>query len=128
MVNSVIAPGPNGYMGKWMRQNNATKSLITLYRSIYPLETAYGLLAQQASGAAQLIKNTKGRASSYVGMSMGPALWLTNFALIYTLNPTLAAYMPAYWAPIPTTVAQAILASPTGQVQYSDFTSAFPSS
>ena len=127
-VNTVIAPGPNGYMGKWMRQNGATKSLINLYRSIYPLETFYGYLSQQASGAAQLITNTKGRTSSQVGMSMGPALWLTNFALIYTLNPTLAAYMPAYWAPIPITVAQAILASPTGQVEYSDYKSAFPSS
>jgi hypothetical protein len=30
-----------------------------------------------------------------VGMSMGPALWIVNFALIYTLNPSLAAEMPA---------------------------------
>ena len=54
-------------------------------------------------------------------MSMAPALWLTNFALIYTLNPALAADMPAYWSPIPATVADAILASPTGQVPYSEF-------
>jgi hypothetical protein len=127
-VNTVIAPGPNGYMGKWMRQNGATKSLITLYQSIYPIETAYGFVSQQSSGVAQLITNTKRRTSTQVGMSMGPALWLTNFALIYTLNPALAAYMPAYWAPIPISVAQAILASPTGQVEYSEFRSAFPSS
>ena len=51
-----------------------------------------------------------------------------TWPLIYTLNPALAAYMPAYWAPIPTSVAQAILDSPTGQVPYSDFRAAFPSS
>jgi hypothetical protein len=39
---------------------------------------------------------------------MGPALWIVNFALIYTLNPTLAADLPAKWAPIPRAVVQAI--------------------
>ena len=34
-------------------------------------------------------------------MSMGPALWLVNFLLLYILNPALAAAMPADWAPIP---------------------------
>jgi hypothetical protein len=55
-------------------------------------------------------------------------LWLTNFALLYTLKPKIAAQMPAYWTPIPETVADAILNSQTGLVQYSDFQSAFPSS
>ena len=45
---------------------------------------------------------------------MAPALWLTNFMLIYTLNPAFAAYLPAYWAPIPATVANAILTSHIG--------------
>lgn len=122
-VNTVIQPG--GYMGTWMRANGATKSLITLYRSAYTVEAAYGFLAQQQSGAAQLVTNTKGRVSSEVGMSMAPALWLTNFALIYTLNPDLAAYMPAFWTPLPDAVANAILASPTGQVPYSQVRNAF---
>lgn len=124
-VNTVIAPGPNGYMGKWMRENGATRTLVMLYQSIYPVEAAYGFVSQQQSTAAQLITNTRGRTSVEVGMSMGPALWFTNFALIYILNPALAAYMPAYWAPIPDTVAQALLASPTGQVPYSQVRSAF---
>ena len=54
---------------------------------------------------------------------MVPSIWLVNFALLYTLNPALAASMPAKWAPIPTTVADAILASPTGQVPYSRYAS-----
>lgn len=123
-VNDVIAPG--GYMGTWMRANGATRSLVNLYRSPYVVEAAYGFVAQQQSGAAQLVTNTKGRVSTEVGMSMAPALWLTNFLLIYTLKPALAAYMPAYWAPIPVTVANAMLASPTGQVPYGEFRNAFP--
>jgi hypothetical protein len=121
-VNAVIAPG--GYMGRWMRANGATSSLIMLYRSAYLVEAAYGFVAQQISGQAQLAANTKNGTSAEVGMSMAPALWLTNFALIYTLNPALAAEMPAWWAPIPPTVANAILASPTGRVRYSDYASA----
>ena len=120
-VNTVIAPG--GYMGRWMRANGATASLIMLYRSAYVAEAAYGFVAQQISGNAQLVTNTKGATSVEVGMSMAPALWLTNFALIYTLNPALAAEMPARWAPIPSTVSDAILASPTGRVRYSDYAS-----
>lgn len=118
-VNAVIAPG--GYMGTWMRSNGATRSLVRLYRSAFPVEAAYGFKAQQQSGQAQLVTNTRKGVSREVGMSMAPALWLTNFALIYTLNPALAADMPAYWAPIPATVAQAIRASPAGQVPYSEF-------
>lgn len=125
-VNTVIAP--RGYMGKWMRANGATRSLVMLYRSAYTVEAAYGFAAQQQSSAAQLVTNTKGGVSTMVGMSMAPALWLTNFVLIYTLNPSLAAHMPAYWAPIPANVARAILKSPTGQVRYSKYESASPKS
>jgi hypothetical protein len=125
-VNAVIAPG--GYMGEWMRANGATSSLVQLYRSGYTVEAFYGFVAQQVSGAAQLVTNTKGGVSTEVGMSMAPAIWLVNFALIYTLNPELAAFMPAHWAPIPATVADAILRSPKGKVRYSRFESAFPPS
>jgi hypothetical protein len=122
-VNAVIAPG--GYLGRWCWANGATSSLLMLYRSAYTVEAIYGFASQQQSGKAQLVPNTKGGVNKEVGMSMAPAIWLTNFALIYTLNPALAADMPARWAPIPATVANAILASPTGQVPYSEFASAF---
>jgi hypothetical protein len=121
LVNTVIAPG--GYMGRWMRANGASASLRMLYRSAYPVEAAYGFVAQQISGAPQLVTNTKGGVCAEVGMSMAPALWATNFTLLYTLNPALAAAMPARWAPIPQVVADAILASPTGRVRYADYAS-----
>jgi hypothetical protein len=118
-INALLAP--RGYLNKWMLTNGAARSLAQLYASPYVVEAAYGFVSQQISGAAQLVTNTKGRVSVKVGMSMAPALWIVNFILIYLLNPTLAASMPAYWAPIPTPVADAILASPTGQVPYSQY-------
>ncbi|MEV5647070.1 hypothetical protein AB0L57_02355 [Nocardia sp. NPDC052254] len=122
-VNSLIAPG--GYVGTWLRDNGAAHTLVALYRSAYTVQAAYGFAAQQMSGAAQLVTNTKGDVSTVVGMSMAPPLWIVNFALIYILKPSLAAAMPAYWAPIPPPVADAIEAAPSGQVPFGDYASYF---
>jgi len=134
IVNELLAPSvlcrPDsppecGYVGRWMRANGATPALLQLYASAYPALAFYGFLSQQSSGIPQLVTNTKGGVSTQVGMSMAPTIWLVNFALIYTLSPQLAAYMPAYWAPIPQTVANAIKGSADGRVPYSDFASFF---
>lgn len=129
-INALLVP--NGYIGTWCRANGATRALARLYRSGYPAEVAFGNRSQQISGAAQLVANNKGavrgdlpRSAVRVGMSMAPSIWLVNFALIYTVNPRLAAAMPAAWAPIPPVVARALLASPTGQVPYLRFAAAF---
>jgi hypothetical protein len=120
-VNELLIPG--GYMGQWMRANGATSTLLMLYRSAYPALAFYGALSQGISGAAQLVPNVSGGARTWVGMSMAPTIWLVNFALIYTLNPDVAAFMPAYWAPIPAPVATAVRQSKSGQVAYSDYAS-----
>ncbi|PTR43247.1 hypothetical protein C8K38_108118 [Rhodococcus sp. OK611] len=122
-VNPLLAPG--GFVGTWMRNNGATQTLIALYQSAYTVQAVYGFASQQISGAAQLVTNTKGGVSSEVGMSMAPPLWIVNFALLYILNPSLAAAMPARWAPIPSAVADAVKSSPTGQVPFSDYASYF---
>jgi hypothetical protein len=124
-VNTVIEPG--GYLSTWCRHNGAQASLRMLYRSAYSFEVLYGTKAQQQSGAAQLVPNQKPATGSIVGMSMAPSIWIVNFALIYTLNPKLAAKMPARWSPIPARVALAIAESPTGQVPFSEYESAFHS-
>ena len=100
------------------RARAAEASVEALYASAYTDELVFGLLSQQVSGAAQLVTNTKGGVSTEVGMPMAPSIWLINFALLYMLSPDVAANMPAAWAPIPSEVADAILASPTGQVPY----------
>jgi hypothetical protein len=123
-INNVIKPG--GYFPTWCKHNLARASLRMLYRSAYSSEVAYGFAAQQSSGAAQLAPNQKGSRGAIVGMSMAPPLWIVNFALMYTLNPNLAAKMPGWWTPIPAKVALAIAESPTGQVRYSRYASSFP--
>lgn len=126
-VNSVIAPG--GYLDKWCKNNGCERSLVMLHRSAYQSEIIYAIASQQlpASGVAQLVPNVKGGGrSSIVGMSMAPSIWIVNFVLTYVLNPDLAANMPGWWTPIPANVAQAIAASPTGQVPYGDYASSFP--
>lgn len=127
-VNAVIAPG--GYMNRWCIKNGCVSALDTLYHSAYTSEVVYGTSAQQNADAAQLITNVKDGVSSVVGMSMGPALWIVNFALIWTLNPRLAQYMPARWAPLPPAVATALVAADgdtqhPGQVPYSEYASDF---
>jgi hypothetical protein len=123
-VNIVLEPG--GYLGTWCRQNGCEDSLRMLYRSAYTSEVVYGNKSQQQSGVDQLVPNHKSGRSSTVGMSMVPSIWIVNFVAVYTLNPRLAAYMPARWTPIPADVVQAIRASPTGQVPYSEYESSFP--
>ena len=121
-ANALIAPG--GYFGTWCRANGATAALAMLYKSGYTSELPFGIKAQQVSGVAQLVTNKRHGTSIEVGMSMAPLIWLVNFALLYVLNPAVAAKMPARWSPIPSSVANAILASPTGQVPYSEYAAA----
>ena len=122
-VNRVLEPG--GYMDMWCRANGATKSIETLYKSAFTLEAVFGNDSQEHSDPWQLVPNDKGGVRSWVGMSMAPSIWLVNFSLIYTLNPALAADMPAKWAPIPPPVANAIFGTSSGQVPYSDYESYF---
>jgi hypothetical protein len=122
-VNVVLAPG--GYLGEWCRKNGAQDSLRMLYQSAYASEVVYGNKSQQQSGVDQLVPNQKADRSSTVGMSMAPSIWIVNFAAVYTLNPKLAAYMPARWTPIPDNVVQAIDGSRNGQVPYGEYQSSF---
>ena len=121
IVNVVLEPG--GYVDTWCRNNGATKTLEMLYRSAYTVEVVFGHESQEAGGTAELVLNDEGGVDSWVGMSMVPSIWLVNFALLYILNPRVAAEMPAAWAPIPSNVADAILDSRRGQVSYSDYAS-----
>ena len=120
-------PGvPCGYMGAWMRSNNARDTLKELYASAYPGEAIYGSKSQDAAGIPQLVLNERANGSTAtIGMAMAPSIWIANFLLIYALNPQEAAKMPAYWAAIPEEAAAAIEASETGQVPYSDFMDLF---
>ena len=123
-VNTVIEP--TKYLGTWCRANGAEQSLRMLYRSAYTSEVVYGNSAQKRSSPGQLVINTKGGTEVVVGMPMAPALWIVNFTLIYTLNPKLAANMPAKWTPVPANVAVAMLQRASGRLRYGKYASSFP--
>ena len=54
--------------------------------------------------------------------SVTPAIYLVNFLLEYMANPDLAAYMPAYKAPIPQPVVDCLEQNPTGTgCPYADY-------
>src|SRR5881398_508047 len=46
--------------------------------------------------------------------SVTTAVYLVNFLLLYMANPDLAAYMPAYKAPIPQAIVDCLEQNPTG--------------
>ena len=47
-------------------------------------------------------------------------MYLVNFVLLYMANPDIAAYMPAYKAPIPQPVVDCLEQNPTG-CPYADY-------
>ena len=124
-INKLLVPG--GYLGAWCRANGAETSLRQLYRSAYTAEVVFGNRSQHIADAAQLVPNTKRAATVETGMSMAPSIWMVNFALIYTLNPKLAANMPARWTAIPAPVASALHAARGGRVPYAQWASYFGS-
>jgi len=134
LINWVLAPDaicnyqvpppgiPCGYMGAWMRHNNARDTLKELYTSAYAREAPFASQSQELAGIAQLIYVDKADAGiKVVGVPVAPAMWFTNFLLIYALSPDKAALMPAHWAAIPSGVATAIEGSSMGQVHYRDY-------
>jgi hypothetical protein len=124
LINALLVP--HGYLNTWCEENHAKAALRSLYRSAYTVEVVYGNQSQAIAGDAQLVPNDLGGVDTTVGMSMAPSIWLVNFALIYTLNPRLAADMPARWAPIAPAVVSALTDHQNaGQVDYSDYESYF---
>jgi hypothetical protein len=138
-VNEVLQPG--GYLAEWAKANDAEQTQKMLDESHYTRQLPHGIAAQHEGTGAGLALYLNGAESAVVGLSMVPSLWEINFCLIYALNPTLAAGMPAYWTPIPPNVVEALEKSALethgidfvnipgqisgGQVPFSDYASEF---
>jgi hypothetical protein len=131
LAKSPPAGVPCGYMGAWMRANGAKDTLMELYSSAYIREAPYASKSQEAAAGdlgndPQLIYVNKADGSTAtVGVPVAPAMWITNYMLVYALNPESGAKFPAYWTGIPEEVVAAIQGSAMGQVPYSDYMSYF---
>lgn len=126
LTKSPPAGVPCGYMGAWMRSNNARGTLKELYSSAYAREVPYASQSQDDAQIPQLIYVQRPDGSTAaVGVPVAPAMWILNYLLVYALNPEKARFFPAYWEPIPEEVVTAIEESENGQVAYADFMDLF---
>ncbi len=66
--------------------------------------------------AAQPVEASRGHdvANEVYAPSVTAAIYLVNFVFLYMANPDLAAYLPAYKAPIPQPVVDCLEQNPTG--------------
>lgn len=76
-----------------------------------------GFLAAQAS---DLRPNQAATVKEPYGIPVTPSIYLINFLLLYTSNPNVAAFMPAYRTPIPQPVFECLKLSPNG-CPYADY-------
>lgn len=73
-------------------------------------------LLQAAPLRAQSLGASSGKdvEIQYYTPSLTPAIYLVNFLFLYTANPDIAAYLPAYKAPIPQPVIDCLKLNPAG--------------
>jgi hypothetical protein len=92
-----------------------TAAILTVTLAITLFVSAGPLAAQhvQASGNPEA-------ANEVYAPSVTAAVYLVNFLLLYMANPDIAAYMPAYRAPIPQAVVDCLEQNPTG-CPYADY-------
>ena len=72
--------------------------------------------------AAQPVEASRGHgvANEVYAPSVTAGIYLVNFVFLYMANPDLAAYLPAYKAPIPQPVVDCLEQNPTG-CPYADY-------
>jgi len=107
-----------GLYGVWHRASGPAlagemqmriKSLVTVTLAFWMM-VSVGYLDAQERGAA-------GPPIAYVeplGVPLAPPMYLVNFLLMYFSNPEIAAYMPAYRAPLPQEVYKCLVEHPDG--------------
>jgi hypothetical protein len=84
------------------------------------LAVAVSLSAGPLGAQPTQASRNQGAAHEVYAPSVTAAIYLVNFILLYMANPDLAAYMPAYKAPIPQPVVDCLEQNPTG-CPYADY-------
>ena len=69
-----------------------------------------GPLVAEESEVSESLQDT----TEFYGPPISPAIYLVNFLLLYMVNPSVAANMPAYKAPIPKAVVACLEQNPSG--------------
>ena len=80
-----------------------TKSLVSVTVAFWSILSVGSLDAQERGSAVQPF-----------GVPLAPPVYFVNFLLLYWSHPEVAAYMPAYRAPLPQQVYECLLEHPTG--------------
>src|SRR5436190_10603122 len=102
-------------MDKFMRTRTAVIPSVML---VIAVSLCAGPLAAQPAQASRSHETTH----EVYAPSVTPAIYLVNFLLLYMANPDIAAYMPAYKAPIPQPVVDCLEQNPTGTgCPYADY-------
>src|SRR3954449_2580117 len=122
-------------MGHWTAEHSLTeavtpdngrgsiKNLMRTRTAIIPsvmLAIAISLWAGPLGGQPGQPSRNDEPTNEVYSPSVTPAIYLVNFVLLYVANPAIAAYMPAYKAPIPEAVVDCLEQNPTG-CPYADY-------
>ncbi len=94
----------------------------TRTKAILPVILAVLIFLCAGPLAAQPAQASRSHETSHevYAPSLTPAIYLVNFVFLYMANPDLAAYLPAYRAPIPQPVVDCLEQNPTG-CPYADY-------
>src|SRR5258706_16214140 len=92
-----------------------TIATLTVILAIAVFPGAPRLTAQQLEASP-----SHGSTNEFYAPSVTPAIYFVNFLFLYAANPDLAAYMPAYKAPIPQALVDCLEQHPEG-CPYAEF-------
>ena len=109
-MHPVVIPSEytNGPRNEKLMQSR-TVAVLTVTLAITVFLAAGPLAAQELD-----VSRSHDVANEVYAPSVTAAVYLVNFLLLYMANPDLAAYMPAYRAPIPQAVVDCLEQNPTG--------------
>src|SRR5712691_3795107 len=90
--------------------------------AILPVTLAIAVSLCAGPLAAQPVEASRGHdvANEVYAPSLTAGIYLVNFVFLYMANPDLAAYLPAYKAPIPQPLVDCLEQNPTG-CPYADY-------
>src|SRR6266403_2524728 len=90
--------------------------------AILTVTLAIAVFLSAGTLAAQPVEASRGHdvANEVYAPSVTAAVYLVNFVFLYMANPDLAAYLPAYKAPIPQPIVDCLEQNPTG-CPYADY-------